>query len=551
MPERFDVVVIGGGPAGSTAAATASRAGLKTLLLEAGTHPRPHVGESLLPGIIPILDDIGALGKVQAAGFAKKTGSTLVEWGRTPRWDLWFADSDAYDHAWFVDRSRFDALLFEHARACGATAHTKATVREVIERDGRVCGLRWTDREHGTTHEVTADVVIDASGQSGIVSKPRAPHQHLEGLQHQALWAHFEHTTTLPEPRTAQALFVAQAQQWFWMFPLGNGRASVGVVQLDARGRRSAPRPDFDALVLACPELLAALGPDATRCSPIRRERDWSYRCPTPAGPGWYAVGDAAGFIDPVLSTGVMLAMHSGWLASKCAAQELRGELDAASARARYLDKHREMFDDLLQMVRFYYRQNAFRDDYFWESKRILHDAGQRLRPQKAFILLTSGLVSNLALDAHHDARAAKLGSATLLEESDALDFIGLHLRVHDRDEAHASGEGGPPKTGSSLFLLVEPIDPAAPTLFSTANAHVNAIAPRHGNDPISVPALAPTIHAFHNLVAHHDEPELPLGQLWERLRPQLHAWIDGLPDAVEFVRAFGSSEAATRQGYG
>jgi flavin-dependent dehydrogenase len=535
-----DVIVIGGGPAGSTAAAAAARLGHDVLLLEASEHPRPHVGESLLPGIIPILDDIGALPKVRDAGFARKTGSTLVDWGRTPRWDLWFADSDAYDYAWFVERARFDALLFDHASSVGVRVRSRAPVRAVIETDGRVRGVRWQSRDDGTEHEARARVVIDASGQSGLISRAKAPRDHIEGLQHQALWAHFERAAALPSPRESQALFVAQAEQWFWMFPLAEGRASVGVVQLDTDGRRSAPRPDFDALVDGCPELRDALGPDARRCTDVRAERDWSYRSRTPAGPGWYAIGDAAGFIDPVLSTGVMLALHSGWLAAQCAHAEITGSKSPDDATAHYLDKHREMFDDLLRMVRFYYRQNAFREDYFWESKRILDHEGQRLQPQKAFILLTSGLVSNLALDARTEARHAKTEGSTLDAAPEALDFIGVHLRIHDRPEAQASTEGGAPVRGSSLFLLIEPIDPSAPTLFTTASTHVNAIAPRHGNDPISVPLLAPVIRSFRDLVRTHDAAHQPLAKLWASLRAPLSEWAASLPGEFSFVRAFG-----------
>jgi len=540
----YDIIVIGGGPAGSTAACAAARRGLKVLLLEAGEHPRPHVGESLLPGIIPILDDIGVLAKVEAAGFARKTGSTLVHWGRTPRWDLWFADSDAYDTAWFVDRARFDALLFEHARSLGAEVHTKAPVRSVLEDAGRVCGVCWRERDTGTEHRAHAGVVIDGSGQSGLLSRAKSPRAHIEGLQHQALWAHFEHTVALPPPREAQAFFVAQDQQWFWMFPLADGRASVGVVQLDAQGRRSAPRPDFDALVAACPELVQALGPQARRATDIRAERDWSYRSQEPVGPGWYAVGDAAGFIDPVLSTGVMLALHSGWLAAQCAHAELRGDSSSAEASARYRDKHGEMFDDLLRMVRFYYRQNAYRDDYFWESKRILDQDGERLQPQKAFILLTSGLVSNLALDARVAARNARTEGAALPDAPAALDFIGVHLRVLDRDDAQASTEGDVPIRGSSLFLLIEPAEPSAPTLFKTRSTHVNAIAPRHGNDPISVPLLEPIIREFAALVRTHDTEGQDLAALWGALREPLSRWSEALPPGFEFVRAFGDSTA-------
>ena len=535
-----DVVVIGGGPAGSTAAAAAARHGHTVLLLEAAEHPRPHVGESMLPGIIPILDDIGALAKVEAAGFARKSGSTLVHWGRTPRWDLWFADSDAYDAAWFVERARFDALLFEHAGTEGVDTRSRAAVREVVLGEHQPSVVRWQDRDTGTSHEVHARVVIDASGQSGLVSRAQAPRDHIEGLMHQALWAHFEGASRLPPPRGDQALFVAQAQQWFWMFPLADGRASVGVVQLDTHGRRSAPRPDFDALVRACPELCEALGPNARRVGDVRAERDWSYRSQRPAGPGWYAVGDAAGFIDPVLSTGVMLALHSGWLAAQCAHDTLTGARSPAEASTRYLAKHREMFDDLLRMVRFYYRQNAHQDDYFWESKRILDRDGERLQPQKAFILLTSGLVSNLALDARVQARTQRTEGATLEHTPEHLDFIGVHLRVHDRDAAQASTEGDAPIPGSSLFLLIEPPDPSAPTLFKTVSTHVNAVAPRHGNDPISVPLLAPVIRSFGDLVRRHDQDTQDLARLWAALREPLQTWCEQLPAGFSFVRAFG-----------
>lgn len=537
---EVDVVVIGGGPAGSVAAAAAANHGHTVLLLEAAEHPRPHVGESLLPGIIPILDDIGALQKVREAGFARKTGSTLVDWGRTPRWDLWFADSDAYDHAWFVERARFDALLFEHAASLGVHTHVRSPVRSVLEEGGRIIGVRWQDRVTSEHHEVRARTVIDASGQSGLLSRSKTPREHIDGLRHQALWAHYEHAASLPPPREQQALFVAQAQQWFWMFPLPEGRASVGVVQLDAEDRRSAPRPDFDALVAGCPALARALGSRAKRSTDVRAERDWSYRARSPAGPGWYAVGDAAGFIDPVLSTGVMLALHSGWLAAQCVHAEITGAKSAEDAAAHYLAKHGEMFDDLLRMVRFYYRQNAFREDYFWESKRILEGEGQRLQPQKAFILLTSGLVSNLALDARHQSRRSKTAGSTLQDLPAALDFIGVHLRVDDRDESEATTEGDVPTRGSSLFLLVEPIDPSAPTLFSTRSTHVNAVAPRHGNDPVSVPLLEPVIRSFGELVRKHDDTDRTLAELWAALREPLRAWSASLPTGFSFVRAFG-----------
>ncbi|MBV1857383.1 MAG: hypothetical protein KUG77_03150 [Nannocystaceae bacterium] len=239
-------------------------------------------------------------------------------------------------------------------------------------------------------------------------------------------------------------------------------------------------------------------------------------------------------------STGVMLALHSGWLAAQCARDEIRGARTSTQACEHYLAKHREMFDDLLRMVRFYYRQNAFRDDYFWESKRILDAQGERLQPQKAFILLTSGLVSNLALDARVESRNTKTHGSTLSAAPRALDFIGVHLRVHDRDVAEASTEGGVPVRGSSLFLLIEPIDPSAPTLIQTVSTHVNAVAPRHGNDPICVPLLAPVIRSFEALVRQHDHAPPDLAGLWQVLREPLQVWASELPEAFDLVRVFG-----------
>ncbi|MCX4242754.1 NAD(P)/FAD-dependent oxidoreductase [Paraliomyxa miuraensis] len=529
-----EVVVIGGGPAGSTAAAVAARAGLRVLLLEAGTHPRPHVGESLLPGIIPILEDIDALAAVEAAGFGPKTGATHRNWGRTPQWDLWFSDSDAYDQAWLVERDRFDAILFDAARRAGATVHERAVVERLHWDGERLRAVTWAPRGE-PARTVEPALVIDASGQRSLVANARGLRTSIEGLRHEALWAHYEGAGRLPSPREHQAFFVAEDRCWLWLFPLSERLTSVGVVRLD-RAELTGTTRDHDEAIAGSDTLRAVLGPDARRVTPVRRERDWSYRVDPVAGPGWLAVGDAAGFIDPVLSTGVHLAMHSAWHAGRTATALLReGDDDAP---ARYAAHHRELFDDLLRMVRFYYQQNVHAEDYFWESKRILMRRELSLRPDKAFVVLTSGLVQNLALRARDDADLARRTNLSTSDESpslegadpDALGFLCIHLRITTSSTETAS-----------VYLLVEPRDPASRALFRTRNWHVNAIAPRHGNDPISVPVLAPTLRALGRLMEHLDSvPDEPLAAFWRRVRAELVEQLRAPGTGFALVRIFG-----------
>jgi len=516
----IDLLVIGGGPAGATAAGIAAARGLDVLLLEAQRHPRRHVGESLLPGILPILDELGALEEVEGAGFGRKTGTTHWSWGTTPRWDLWFADTDEYDHAWLVERARFDRILFEAARRKGADAREDAVALGAIEEDGRVVGARWRPRG-GALQQTRARLVVDASGAAAVVTRDLAHREVIEGFRHQCLWAHWEGTGRLPPPRREQALFVAESTHWLWLFPFRDGRASVGVVLREG----ARPTEGYDELVRA--SALAEVLGDGRRVSEVSRERDWSYRVSPVAGPGWLACGDAAGFIDPVLSTGVFLGMHGGWLAGRTAAAITAGEGEAA-ALARYREKQTELFEDLLGMVRFYYQQNLSRDDYFWRSKEVLLERGARLKPQKAFLILTSGLVRNLAFDerrARQHQRALSGGAEP--SPDDELGFVCLHFR-HEVD---------PP---AQLYLLLEPTDPSAPALFRTRSFDLNVIAPRYDNDPIREPALAPTLRHLHAAIDALDDSPTTLAAFWATRRRGVEEAVAALDDSLTLVRVFG-----------
>ena len=536
--DSWDLIVIGGGPAGTSVAACAARGGLRVLLLEADAHPRVHVGESLLPGIMPILERMGALAEVEAAGFVAKSGTTHWQWGATPRWDLWFSDTDAYDHAYLVERARFDEILFHAAGRAGAVTHMHAAVRAPRWAGERVVGVRWRRRGEDQEHEARARWTIDASGQASLLARELGLRTTIAGLQHQASWAHYEAAGRLPPPRERQALFVAERDHWLWLFPLSPTRASIGMVRLDAGDEREseASRGErFEAAVAGSELMAGVLGPAARRVTPVRTQRDWSYRMTRVAGPGWLLVGDAAGFIDPVLSTGVFLAMHAGFHAAELLLAEGRAELGADAVIDRYQRHHAELFGDLLRMVRFYYQQTLTRDDYFWESKRILLREDTELRPQKAFLILTSGLVRNLAYEqvaaaAQERQRAATTHEDAALHDPELLGFVCLHVEYVEAD-----GEADP------LYLLIEPRRVAEPTLFRTRNWHINCLAPRHDNDPIRVPALAGPLRALAARLQALDGMEgEALAQFWRRQRTAIVAAVGELGPGFTLRRVFG-----------
>jgi flavin-dependent dehydrogenase len=533
----YDVVVVGGGPAGSTVAALAAKEGLSVLLLEAAAHPRVHVGESLLPGIIPILAKMGALKDVEQAGFTRKTGSTHWGWGLTPEWDLWFTDSEAYEHAWLVDRSRFDEILFRAAARAGVEALENAAVKSFLREDDRVVGVTYRRRGDDALLVARARFTVDASGSAALMARELGGRAMIQGLQHEASWAHFEGAGRLPPPRERQALFIATEGQWLWHFPLSDTHTSIGLIRLadDEQGDERAREQRFDAAVADNERLMAVVGPAARRVTPVRNLRDWSYRVGRVAGPGFFLAGDASGFIDPVLSTGVMLAMHAAWHAAALMGEVVKKGLSEDDARAKYQAQHERFFEDMLRIVRFFYQRHRFRDDYFWESKRILMNEDNELRPRKAFMILTSGLVRNLAYDETRAGLATRHAALTneahdaLAHDPDRLGFVCMHLRWRRPDD------------DAALYFLVEPKDPSAPTLFQTINWHVNCLAPKLGNDPISVPALAPHLRALEAVVRDLDtRPGEALSAFWRRSRERLVGAARALPPELELVRIFG-----------
>jgi flavin-dependent dehydrogenase len=401
----YDVVVIGGGPAGTTAAALLAREGRRVLLVERERLPRYHIGESLLPSVLPFLEELGCMDAVRAAAFQRKTGQTF-SWGvdRTP-WSLDFRQLDVYPHALFVERGDFDHILWKNAARLGADVHEETVVDDVITEGGRVCGV-LARRRDAVPRAVTAGYVIDASGQGAILARRHGTRRWVKGLRNLAVWSYWRGAGRLPPPRDEHILTEAIDDGWIWFIPLRDGVTSVGVVTVDwDRERAAGVRDDLEGWYERVVRGASFVGPllaGAARCDEVRAQRDWSYCSTRFYGPGYCLAGDAACFVDPILSTGVHLAMTGGYLAA-LAVNSALARPHQESAYMRYFQRaYGTTYRELLTQVRYFYRVQAHRESIFWRSKRILK-VDPRLDGELAFLFLNSGLARHVTARHPHD----------------------------------------------------------------------------------------------------------------------------------------------------
>ena len=335
MKKAWDLIVVGGGPAGSTLAGLVKKLmpGRRVLLLERETGPRHHVGESLLPGLVPVLKELGAYEKIDGAGFPRKLGATYV-WGadRTP-WENDFNDvnievmlerygklPERIEYAWQVVRSKYDEILLTHAQELGAEVRRGARVSGIIEQaDGRITGVTLS-----TGETLSAEFVADCSGQDGFLSKFRKIREYNPALRNVAGYAYFKNAkwkySYTGHPDKTKIFIATIGHGWFWYIPVSADVISVGLVTTVEHLKRAGEK-DLRALFLrelrACEELWPLVehaemldGFDGAE-GDFQTHKDWSYLTREAAGPGWLAVGDAAVFVDPILSSGVTLAQLS------------------------------------------------------------------------------------------------------------------------------------------------------------------------------------------------------------------------------------------------
>jgi flavin-dependent dehydrogenase len=334
-----DVLVIGGGPAGSTTATLLARRGWKVLQLEKERHPRFHIGESLLPMNMPILERLGVLEQVRAIGVLKLGADFPVEGGNYNvfRFDRALRGSAGY--AFHVKREDFDKLLFDHARGEGVDAREAVKVERVdFDASGRPAQVHARDAEGELV--IRARHVVDASGRDALLGSKLGLKQRNRRHQSAAVFSHYRNVPRRDGDDAGNVTICRHEHGWLWLIPLSDGTTSVGAVcSPDYLTQRRGETEAFLLRTLNSVEASRERMRDAVREGPVHVTGNYAYDCRRMSGPGWSLVGDAWTFVDPMFSSGVFLAMNHAERAAEAIDGALRDPAREA-ALMRALERH-------------------------------------------------------------------------------------------------------------------------------------------------------------------------------------------------------------------
>lgn len=361
-----DVVIAGGGPAGSAAASWLVRNGHTVELFERDQFPRFHIGESLLASVNDVFDAIGASDLIRRAGFPEKWGATFMAGdGSIERYaDFGLAPGVQRPQTYQVPRATFDDMLLRHAASSGARVHERHRVLDVAFDRNAVTA---TVQGAGAARTVRARAIIDASGRGALLSRKLGLRIDEPRLANLAVFSHYANVPRRPGRRAGDIRIIARDDLgWFWMIPISAELMSVGVVLPRAAARAL---PDLEPaalldLMIADTPAVAALMTDARREWPVRVEKDFSFGSRAYAGDRWVLAGDAGSFLDPVFSTGVAIALESGLEAAQAIASGLAAGDLSARRFARFARRQRSRYKSFRRFVLGFYTR-AFRDLFF------------------------------------------------------------------------------------------------------------------------------------------------------------------------------------------
>lgn len=488
---EFDAIVVGGGPAGSTVGGFLTRMGRKVLILERERFPRHHIGESMIASTFDVLEEIGLEDKIQAAGFPVKSGGCFI-WGESDvPWCIRFDEIPGRPTSFQVKRDVFDTILLDHVAEMGADVRQEARVSEVILEDGRAVGVRF---EHeGQTHEARARYVVDASGLSAVIANKLSTRDPAESLKNMALYGYWKGSHPAPSelggdirPTDRNNIITKMLDTgWLWFIPLGFGDTiSVGYVtqkdRLSEIGGRDALEQHYRDRIESASEFKYLLS-NSEYTGEFHTVKDWSYRSREMAGPGYFAVGDAACFVDPVLSSGVYLAV----LYAKMCAIAINTCLSDPS-RELLIDEwyeglYADTYTDYLEMARLWYHGDR-------KVQNWMHQAQDQLGSEVAAEYAETDRSSFIGLatgNAHTHPNYVALRDLASFPHPLHLrkdPRSGFHKEAHTALVAHAEGSALPEEARKEV----------AQTGISTSRQRRTALASMLAGRPASVELLAP-----------------------------------------------------------
>ena len=355
-----DVIVIGGGPAGSTVATLVAKAGLRVTLFERIDSPKFRIGESLMPGTYWTFERLGVLDRLKESAFPVKYSVQFFNAAGRGSMPFYFNQHDPHESSvtWQVLRSDFDPMLRENALRHGADIVIGASVLEVSFKEDRATGVR-VKLSDGAVKEYTARVIVDASGQSALISRKLKIARTDPRLKKASIFAHFQNGRRDPGVDEGATLILHTEDQasWFWYIPMPDNRVSVGVVaDIDVlfADRSLGAQTIFDQQLEKCAQVRDRLV-DAEQSFAAKVTKDFSYTSTQLAGDGWVLVGDAYGFLDPVYSSGLFLALKSGEMAADCIVDAFANEDFSGDQLGRFQKEYLAGMDSMRKLVYAFY----------------------------------------------------------------------------------------------------------------------------------------------------------------------------------------------------
>jgi geranylgeranyl reductase family protein len=360
---QYDVIIVGGGPAGSSAASILAREGRKVVLFEKEQFPRHHIGESLMTDTYWTFKRMGFLDKLKESPFVRKYSVQFANPAGKESRPFYFFEANHHESAvtWQVTRAVFDQMLIEHAQEQGATVHQRTPVKQVLFDGDRARGVE-VQMEDGSLQKFYAQVIIDATGQSAILSNKFRWRMRDPQLKKAVIYSYFKGAHREPDLNGGATLVLrtaAGSNGWFWYIPLENDITSVGIVanpEYLVKGRGQDLAKILHEEIEKCEPVRRRVA-DAARVDKVYSILDYSYRSTQCAGNGFMLIGDAYGFLDPIYSSGVLLALKMAELAADAIHDAFKHQDFSAERLGQFQTKLDKGIESMRKLVYAFYTE--------------------------------------------------------------------------------------------------------------------------------------------------------------------------------------------------